>query len=244
MPTPIAKLFLSGNFFSMPHSGIPENLQPGNLNPKKKFTLGYRSRQIFMSRCMYADFVKVNKLKTFILTFRRQPKDPNEVLNRFITNLRKNYGLTNYAYTLELTKKRVWHYHFLVDMPFIKVKKLNGAWCKARGDYSPNALRCLEVVKSTQGAAMYAAKYFTKFEAAKEAYKRLGTKKRLWNTSSGLHGKELVEIIDYEDYMILKENAKELRENDFNISGFVDWDTAITMYQSIMRENGMVNVYK
>lgn len=100
-------------------------------------------------------------------------QNANEILSRWLENLKKTYGVTSYVWCRELTEHLLPHYHVLATMPFTPIQKLNRTWSIARGDLSveKNALRTgwdakkkrsVMIVKDYVRAMRYAAKYTTK----------------------------------------------------------------------------------
>jgi hypothetical protein len=114
---------------------------------------------------------KQHEIAFFTLTFpERLPRKTkiNPMLNRFITNLKKNYGLKNFLWTREDTKKGRAHFHILADLPYQPIQKINSAWCAAIGSYAPNAVRLPKdhkgIVKDLAKTCRYVTKYISKNE--------------------------------------------------------------------------------
>jgi len=180
---------------------------------------------------------KKNGLKVFILTFNSDEiKDPQEYNNRFLANLRKNYKLNSYAWTLELTIKGQFHYHYMVDMPYVKVSKLNDAWGKARKQQTVNAVREFRSVYNTLAAAKYAAKYFSKAKEGKEEYKLIGFEHRLYATSNNLVGNESVPIANPYLFDEIDANASINLENDFTRSGYLQTEV-VNYYRKVIEKD-------
>lgn len=141
---------------------------------QRKFKLGFDQRNKIISAAKFGFDCKENNILFLTATFQEgefESKDdprkhPNTVLVKWLDNLRHNYDAGGYAWTKELTEKKTPHYHILIEMPYQKIKALNDSFCKARGYYSPNAVRHDPknglVVKSWEKSAGYAAKYISK----------------------------------------------------------------------------------
>ncbi len=231
------RVFRSGYWFTSAPPGFTppsclKNLQVGNAS-ERNYKMTQRKRAIFCSRVMNMADRRRNTLKTFVLTYRLSADTSNtkKDLNRFLTNLRKNYALHAYAYTVENTKNGQIHYHFIADVPFIPVKTLNNIWCAARGDYAENALRALEAVKNHEKSAKYASKYFTKAEESPECIDESGKavrKTRPYATSNNIQGNELM----YWLHELGKINVNDLTSSsafavktDYFTFGFLEQDT-------------------
>lgn len=151
--------------------------------------------------------------------------------------MRKNYNLNSYAWTLELTQKGQFHYHYIVDMPFTKVKKVNDAWCKARGYYSANAVRTMRAVYKAKSAAMYAAKYLSKAKkGGKEQYKVDGFPQRLYATSNNIVGNESIPVPSYHYFEILDNNCSISIPNDYTVSGYCSNELTMYVRQEIEKD--------
>lgn len=192
-------------------------LQKGTANAERytgKTTA--QAKRIFVSRAVYAgNHAKHGrKLKKFILTYRYtdsnsliQPETTKKHINRFLNYVRGKLKAEFYLYTLELTEKGQYHYHFMLDCNFIDRKEINNVWSLIRGDYSANAVRDIKTLYDANGAAGYAAKYFTKnqeLEKCKNSGVNVGERLkglRLWATSQNLTGCEMV-TIDAKDLQI------------------------------------------
>jgi len=200
-------------------AGQLENLQKGTsaasrYNGKTTAT----AKRIFVSRAVYAEQHTRGgrKLKKFILTYRYtgedsliRPEDTKAHINRFLNWVRskKGLGATFWLYTLELTSNGQYHYHFMLDSNFIDAQEINRIWGKIRGDYAENAVRDIHTLYDSNGAAGYAAKYFTKNQELVKCAEngvQVGDRLkglRLWATSNNLVGNEFV-LIDGNDLEI------------------------------------------
>jgi hypothetical protein len=222
---PYGKLYKSGYFHSLNreieiyNSG---NLKAGANNTERTYKIDKKVQALFVSRVITMQENARNGLKTFILTYDSNSVDDTQVRNnRFLSNLRKNYKLNSYAWTLELTKKGQYHYHYLVDMPYTKIDDINNAWSSARGYYSNNAVRAFKSVYKVKTAAIYAAKYMSKAKkAGKEEYKVIGFPIRLYATSNNLVGNETIPVPSYELFQVLDNNCDISITNEYTVSGY------------------------
>jgi hypothetical protein len=159
----------------------------GAKRGKLTYKLTPRSKRIFMSRAIRMFQERKFKVSTIILTYNRnEVENPYKDLNRFLTYAHKYFKLRRYMAALELTKNNQWHFHLLVEMPFVPVSKINEAWCNARGYYSGNAVRDVRNVKNSRRAAWYAFAYLKKGES-KEHEKRKFTSSRLLKGLECIH---------------------------------------------------------
>lgn len=192
-----------------------DNLRQGTSDAKRyQETINSSAKRKFTSRCAYMHRNRKNRLKTFILTYKKREwntdqerieivKQSKKDINTFLTHLRKKFNCSSYAYTIEATKKKEVHFHFIVDMPFTDIKELNNTWCKIRGEYSNNAVRHLRAVKNQGRAVQYAAKYLSKSDQGdNELLKGF----RRWTTSNNLSGKEFIFLEEKDIYEIIDFN--------------------------------------
>jgi|GEM_PF-5146501 len=149
-----------------------------NFNVNRKFSSharkGYRikksTRRTLMSSAFLLFVKKQHKIVFLTLTFpERIPKKAkiNPLLNSFITNMKKTYGLKNFLWTREDQKSGRPHFHMLADMPYKSIQAINSAWCSAIGMYSSNAVRLPKdksIVQDLEKTCRYVTKYITKDE--------------------------------------------------------------------------------
>jgi len=191
-------------------------LQKGTANAERytgKTTAN--AKRVFVSRAVYAGLNAKHgrKLKKFILTYRYtgaesliEPTETKKHINRFLNYVREKLKAEYYLYTLELTTNGQYHYHFMLDCDWIDKTEINQIWGLIRGDMAENAVRDIKTLYDANGAAGYAAKYFTKnqeIQKCKSSGVDVGARLnglRLWATSQNLTGVEMVTI-----------DAKELR---------------------------------
>ena len=230
---PYGKLYKSGYFHSLNreiNKFNGSNLIAGANNKERTYKIDKKVQALFVSRVITMKEKAKNGLKTFILTYDSNSIDDTQVRNnRFLSNLRKNYNLNSYAWTLELTQKGQFHYHYIVDLPFTPIEDINNAWCSARGYYSNNAVRAFKSVFKAKSAAMYAAKYMSKAKkGGKEFYKVIGFPNRLYATSNNLVGNETIPVPSYELFSILDNNCNISIPNDYTVSGYAS--TELTQF--------------
>jgi len=202
-----------------------EALKRGTANANRyKGVATKKGKRTFCSRAAFAaeNTTGGRKMKKFILTYRYkdaesliEPEETKAHINRFLNWCRRKWQIKYYLYTLELTTNGQYHYHFMVDADFINHKYINAVWCAIRGDYSKNAVRDLRTLYDANGAAGYAAKYFTKNQEL-EKCKASGIDVndrldglRIWATSNNLVGCESIEI---ENTLIFTEDLQKTVE--------------------------------
>lgn len=158
----------------------------------RTFTIDRKIYRKLVSSCVNLYSNRVNNVVFFTLTFpqigsvngdgtyegaSQYDIFANRSVSDFIENLKKNYKLNSYVGVKEYHKSGVPHFHFLFDIPFVDIKKVNLAWCRsyvrcasAVGvtiDFSPNSVRLPSgrnraVVKSLGGIVRYLGKYISK----------------------------------------------------------------------------------
>lgn len=131
---------------------------------QKIFKLKFKDKVKIVSSSIHMRNVATDKMIFFTLTYQKDefPTCPNKDVGKFLDNTKKNYGLNRYIWVKELTKIGTPHYHFIAEIPYVPYKKLNDAWCAARGYDSPNAFRGSGVIKSVDQSAGYVSKYISK----------------------------------------------------------------------------------
>lgn len=110
----------------------------------------------------------------------------------FLKSMRKYYGMSNYVWKAEATKKGMIHYHLTTDayLPWKACRKIwnrlleKGGfldeWRKQSGKHMPNSVDCKKV-KHVRNLAAYLGKYFSKNITLDE--KNTG---RIWGLSTSL----------------------------------------------------------
>lgn len=161
------------------------------LERKKTYTISRSVYRKLVSSCVNLYVGKVNQVIFFTLTFpliggeNGNSGTPtgvydyfaNSAVSNFLENLKKNYKLNAYVGVKEYHKSGIPHYHFLFDIPFVDIKKVNAAWCAAYIGcasavgidlaFSNSAVRLpagknRAVVKSLGGIVRYLGKYISK----------------------------------------------------------------------------------
>jgi len=203
-----------------------ENLKKGNRKVAGRWGAGaakkFRGRTFFLfEHGKYSNY-------SFILTYRNQPTNirTKRDINAFISYL-KRQGTYGFAYSLEKTKKGVYHYHFVANMKRLTKRKgvggkqsLNNAWARIRGDYATNAVRAIQLIsddfKGREALAFYIGKmceYASKHNYEIEKLSKENAKNnvqfafddniRLWSTSQNLVGKEKFVLEMTENYNLM-----------------------------------------
>jgi hypothetical protein len=155
-----------------------------NAGPSKRSPIGPPSpsqRRRFVCRAYTLADLSPHRLSTQLLTFQSNPAgSPYKALNRYLTGLRKNYGLWGYLYALEQGEKGdLFHFHGIVSMPYTPAFKLVRAWNYARGHFSENSVRDIRFVRSHHQAARYCAKYAAKCEQKAHPYRNFTTSRNI-----------------------------------------------------------------
>lgn len=181
----------------------------------QKVEAGKKAKSFFIDNSRYRKIAsssvrlwkkKRNKVIFLTLTF---PFDidesrANKCFSKFIDNLNHNYGLHSYIAVRELTEIGRSHFHLIADIPFVHVKKLNGAWVKTFQQFGPGSVNALRlgspkhgtVVKNCSRLVKYICKY-----TAKNRYKPM--KARCVFISHNITSRPA--DIDYYDFLDLLE---------------------------------------
>lgn len=163
-------LWLSGDItICSNHRRNTENIRSISSTQRKGYFIRKSTRRNLIASAFFLFLKKKNGIVFLTLTFNRKIR-PNErinpLLNKFLTNLRINYGLENYIWTRENQKNGRPHYHILADLPYIPIQKINSIWCKIIDSYSGNAVRLPKhsraIVNDLEKSVKYISKYITK----------------------------------------------------------------------------------
>jgi hypothetical protein len=162
-------LYLSGEVtICSNHRRKTENIRSISSSQRKGYSIKKSTRRNIISSAFFLFLKKQHEVIFLTLTFPykvRPSQKINPFLNSWLTNMRQNYGLKNYIWTREDQKNGRPHYHLLLDIPYIPIKKINDSWCRAIGRYSPNAARLPKdrsIVKDIDRCTRYVSKYITK----------------------------------------------------------------------------------
>ena len=213
----------------------------------RPFKLTAKQKNTFISRCLVMEQFKQDHLKSFILTYDAdQVENTKQDLNTFLSRCRRDFGFNSYAWTLELTKKRQFHYHFLTDSPFIDIPKFNRAWSSSRGRFTKNAIRDISFIRGAQNSSEYAIDSLKNVNSAgsyflkQEKYKREGIGQRLWATSNTIKhidlamiGAEKQVINDQETINYIFSKAYEIKKEEFFVAGSIATRDSISLLDSI-----------
>jgi len=151
------------------HRETPKENSSFGSHARKGYRIIKSTRRKLVSSAFLLFVRKQHEIAFLTLTFPYKVREGvkiNPMLNRFITNLKKNYGLKGFLWTREDQKNGRPHYHMLCDIPYQSIKKINSAWCSAIGEFSPNAVRLPKkgkaIVKDIDRTSRYVTKYITK----------------------------------------------------------------------------------
>ena len=173
-------LYLSGDItITSNHHREGQNF---NVNRKfgshsrKGYVIKKSTRRNLTSSAFLLFLKKQYKIVFLTLTFPEKIEKGvkvNPMLNSFLTNMKKTYGMGNFLWTRENTKKGQPHFHLLADLPYQPIQKINSAWCSAIGMYSGCAVRLPEennsIVDEIDKVCRYTTKYLSK---TVEGYKK------------------------------------------------------------------------
>lgn len=198
-----AKIWRSGRYTVCKHQSRRFDFINGKWHEAKSYfsdirakrgTCSYRItpsvRSRFISRSLRLFDEAKNKVSTQILTYTSDfVPNPYEDLNRYLTNLRNHHDLNAYMSALELTKKGQWHFHLLVDMPFVPASEIKSAWNHARSSstHSNNSVRDIRQVVGQAAVVKYCADYQSKRQSKAHDLKK-------FTNSTNLNGNEYVYI--------------------------------------------------
>jgi hypothetical protein len=151
-----------------------------NSNKTKHFRIDNNNYRKISSAAHYLMKTTENRTLFLALTFPqwkagfnpyKNENTLNECFSRFVENLVATYDCKGYIAVRELGKiDRRYHYHLLVNIPFVPFARLNAAWCHAIRDiceFSKNALttnkenRLISLSESSR-AVRYVCKYISK----------------------------------------------------------------------------------
>ncbi|MGB8705112.1 MAG: hypothetical protein WCD31_08790 [Gillisia sp.] len=148
------------------------------------------------------------RLNHIFLTLTQNPEsydNTNKSVSRFMDNIVKNYGVTSYVWVREITDSFIPHYHVTLSAPYLDPRKLNKAWCKSRGSFSPNALRSSSHntwrITNLEHSVRYITKYMgkaTKGQLCCIDRKIEGHSNKVYGISSNLR----IKPIDFEYYYL------------------------------------------
>lgn len=157
----------------------------------RKYHLKHHNRQQIISSGIYGHDNKHNNILFLTLTYpaskftHNDPeKSSNQALKNFLNNLRTNYGLKGYVWVKELTKIGTPHYHMIIDLPYVDIRKLNDIWAHNAGIVSKCCVRSDPdhglIVKTAEQAGFYVCKYITKIRDNCTFDKRVYTISNSW----------------------------------------------------------------
>lgn len=225
--------------FSNKHERKKEGLKQGGKNG---FGWGANASKVFRSRSFYLVENLPGKKIVFVLTYRTgvHPETKKHI-NAFLQWLKRR-GMNGFTYVVELQERNenTVHYHFLVSAPqYFDPKQINDAWCRIRGDYSPNAVTGLTALRRNNKSGLlnymqkgdllaYMAKCSKlefrpgkdKSEEQVKALRKIYEKKveflknnvdRLWSTSRNLVGVEKVSFDDEQLKCLIIANSYKFR---------------------------------
>lgn len=156
---------------------------------ERSYRLTRKTALIFRSRAITLFNEAKNTPQSQLLTYHVDHEaTPYADLNRYLSNLRKNYDLNSYCSALEITKNNQYHFHLLLDMPFTPSNRLNKAWVRATDtQMRGNALRDHRTIKSQIGALRYCSNYLSKKGSKSHNLKK-------FSYSTNVIGNEYVDI--------------------------------------------------
>ena len=155
---------------------MPDNVQKAGKT-EKKYRLTWKHYRHIASSAVVMWENKVNKLTFWTFTFKEGSityPEAVKVFSKFIDNWKKTYKCQSYIWVGELTEKGTPHFHMLADIKYVDIKKVNEAFCRARGYFSNSAVRLPQklkngklvkdrsVVKNLGSVIRYLCKYLTK----------------------------------------------------------------------------------
>lgn len=134
---------------------------------RKGYTISNSTRRKILASAFILYAKHKNNVIFPTLTFPNAPEGKiNPLLNKFLTGFRSVYGLNAYIWTRENQKNGKPHFHLLADFPYTPISNINNLWCKAIGQYSPNAVRLPPkhkgIVSDIKATTLYMAKYMSK----------------------------------------------------------------------------------
>lgn len=215
-------LWFSGDItITSNHRRNTENIRRCSSNTRNGYFIKKSTRRNLISSAFFLFLIKQHNIIFFTLTLPYKPKKGekfNPALNRFLTNMRKNYGLKNYIWTRENTKAGRPHWHILADIPYVPIQKINNAWCEAINSFSKNAVRLpansKSIVSDLERSMKYITKYITKDETGRNKPNIERHPERCYAISSECN-KKPVRIDWFELKQIQADHGKDLKYRVF-----------------------------
>ena len=156
----------------------------------RNFVMSRKMANTFRSRALNLYDRSKHKPSTHVLTYPLSLEcEPWKDLNRYLSNLRKNYDLNAYCSALEITKNNQYHFHLILDMPFIDARDLNKAWNRAARfpEFSKNAVTGVQLIKSEIAVLSYCSNYLSKKQSKEHTLRK-------FSYSRNVQGGEYIDI--------------------------------------------------
>lgn len=163
------------------HKDCPGNIKQQQAGKeRKKFTLTGRHYREIADRTAWMFQNAKSKILFITLTFPKFKRDVtetelNQAFSKFVENLASTYKRGHYLAVREGTTfeqgndiDKRYHYHLVIELPFIDFRTLNNSWLHAISDFcepSSNALttdREARFIKSVASVVRYISKYISK----------------------------------------------------------------------------------
>ena len=163
-------LKVSGFSKSLIKMMIKEGIAPSPPTVQQKKKRKYRTGKFLKRRLLNASYVLQHNCKhkpcLMTLTYRDMPKNENKHVSAYMDYLRdktKSIKAGGYWWVKELQKRGVPHFHCLIDMPYIDVKRLNSLWEGIIKQHTPFGVHVRMLSQNTKKTIQTITKYVTKY---------------------------------------------------------------------------------
>lgn len=221
-------LYLSGDItITSNHRRSFDNIKSISSKHRKGYRIRKSTQRNLISSAFFLFLKKTNKIVFLTLTFDREIRPGeriNPYLNKFLSNLRINYGLKNYIWARENHKNGNPHIHLIADLPYIPIQKINKIWIQTYAGSSRCAVRLPKdhksIVNDLEKCTRYVTKYITKDENGNKKSDKIYFNERCYAVSQPIQVKPV--RLSYFDFR----SAYEDHKKDFK---FKVWDHCTTV---------------
>lgn len=211
------KLYWNGEIsFSMGVGCKDKEIMKNLANKERKFAITNKTYRELLAACIKMKIEAKNGIIFFTATF---PFDPTEaeaqkIFRNFMKNLKLNYHVETYIWVKERQKSSRLHFHFLADIPYVNIKRLQDCWNNCIKNIQPyimvsnNSLRLPNsrkfgnVVSDISQLARYMGKYLSKSRFVEYEYPAYAISKNLYPLSVDITEVQALELCrSYENFV-------------------------------------------
>ena len=215
------KLYWNGEIsFSMGAGCKDKEIMTKLANKTRKFTIDNKTYRELVSACIKMKIKAKNGIVFFTATF---PYDPTEeeaqkIFRNFLKNLKLNYHVETYIWVKERQKSARIHFHFLADIPFIRIERLQSCWNNCikniRPDIEisnnslrlPNSRKFGNLVSDLSQLARYMGKYFSKSRNVEYDYPAFAITKNLYPLSIDITEVQVLNLLRTYEHIVFTDN--------------------------------------